>query len=313
MYSCGRVRISLVFRSVELHLPPRSLGWDYGTIEIQKATSRPEDLPASLHGLRLKLRTSINRGKMYFASENEGQMHWQGKRDQPVRLAVQQRYRSCLVLEFRKNRLGLDQTPAFAVLWLQNVIDEQEQAISLPVFRADGSNLKRAESNFSCDVGQQIGSIAVTLKLWRGMGRYHRRLAGNNPNVKDVMEILDTAMDNREVQSTMAERGGTDDDSSSSDSSDSEEDSGKASGFRKELKATFSGDKGAEEMGNNPLKDFQEYNDHSEQLHRHHRGLMQWKGARTAKWMKTRLEDGKDKIANSLKHHDRNPGIETEV
>ncbi|KAL8679384.1 MAG: hypothetical protein Q9186_004319 [Xanthomendoza sp. 1 TL-2023] len=291
----------------------RSLGWDYGTIEIQEVTSRSDDLPASLHGLRLKLRTSINRGKMYLASENEGQMHWHGKKDQPVRLAVQQRYRSCLVIEFRKNKLGLDQTPAFAVLWLQDVTDELEQAISLPVFGGDGSNLKRAESNYSCDVGRQIGSIAVTMKLWRGLGRYHRRLAGNNPNVKDVMETLDTAMDSREVQSTMAEGDSSDEDSSSSDSSDSEEDSQKASGFRKELKATFSGGKGAEDMGNNPLKEFQEYNDHSDQLHRHHRGLMQWKGARTAKWMKTRLEDGKDKIANSLKHHDRNPGIETEV
>lgn len=336
MCSYGRVRISLVFRSVQLHLSPSSLGWDYGTIEVATCFSRSDELPASLHDLRLKLRTSISRGKMHRSGDDGREIHWQGKKDKPIRLAVQQRYRSCLVIEFRKNRLGLDQTPAFAVLWLQNVIDEQKQSITLPLFGGNGGDLKRAESNYSCDLGEPIGSVAVTLKFWRGLGRYHHRLAKHNGNVHDVLEVLNTAMDNREVQNTMAETNEDDsEDGSSSDSSDPDGESTKGSGgFRSELKARFSGDKGMEGKGNSPLKEFQEYNEHSDQLHRHHRGLMQWKvrqrsypscvgmslvgsrcsqGARTAKWMKTRIEDGKDKIANSLKHHDRNPGIETEV
>ncbi|KAL8849285.1 MAG: hypothetical protein Q9221_005755 [Calogaya cf. arnoldii] len=301
-----------------LHQPPSSLGWDYGTLEVTTCASASDKLPASLHELRLKLRTSIARGKMYRASDEDRQIHWQGKHDQPIRLAVQQRYRSCLVIEFRKNRLGLDQTPAFAVLWLQKVTDEQQQSITLPIYGGNGNDLERAESNYSCDLGEPLGSVTVTLKFWRGLGRYHHRLGKHNGNVRDVLEVLDTALDNREVQSTMAENDDNDsEESSSSDSSDSDEDSTKVSGgFRSQLKARFSGDKGMEGKGNSPLKEFQDYNEHSDQLHRHHRGLMQWKvrqGARTAKWMKTRIEDGKDKIANSLKHHDRNPGIETEV
>ncbi|KAL8729430.1 MAG: hypothetical protein Q9166_004739 [cf. Caloplaca sp. 2 TL-2023] len=80
-----------------------------------------------------------------------------------------------------------------------------------------------------------------------------------------------------EVQSTMAETGDDNEDSSTSDSTASEDDSGKASSIRKELKATFSGDKGTGAKGQSPLLEIQEYDDHSEQLHRHHRGLMQWK------------------------------------
>ncbi|KAL8790545.1 MAG: hypothetical protein Q9213_000567 [Squamulea squamosa] len=217
------------------------------------------------------------------------------------------------MIEFRRNRLGLDQTPAFAILWLQHVNDDQEQSLTLSVYGGNGADLKRAQSNYSCDLGEPIGSIVVTLKLVRGLGRYHRRLAKSHGNIGDVLEVLDTAMDSREVQNTMAETDDDSDDSLSSDPSDSEGDDSEGNGYRSGLKATFSGNKGVEDNGRSPLQGLQDYNDHSDQLHRRHRGLMQWKGARTAKWMKTRIEDGKDKIANSLKHHDKNPGVETEV
>ncbi|KAL9629298.1 MAG: hypothetical protein Q9204_005351 [Flavoplaca sp. TL-2023a] len=313
----GRIRISLVFRSVQLHLPPNLLGWDSGTIEVTDCASLSDKLPAALHKSRLKVRTSISRGKMRRASDGDGQIRWQGKRDGLVSLAVQQRYRSCLVIEFRINRLGRDQTPAFAVLWLQNVIDEQKQSTTLPVY---GGDLKQAESNYDCNLGKPMGSVMVTLRFRRGLGRCHHRLEKHNSNVHDVMEVLSTAMDNKEVQHSMGETGDNgSQDSSSSESSESSDSGGKSSshgGIRSEpseLKAKFSIDKGMESNSSSPLKEFREYSEHSDQLHRHHRGLMQWKGARTAKWMKTRIEDGKDKIANSLKHQDRNPGIETEV
>ncbi|KAL8765392.1 MAG: hypothetical protein Q9209_007519 [Squamulea sp. 1 TL-2023] len=276
----GRARISLVFRSVQLRLPPNLLGWDCGTIEITACATHPEQLSASLHELRLKLRTSVGRGKMYRAVDGGGQLRWQGKKNKPIRLAVQQRYRSCLVIEFRKNRLGLDQTPAFAILWLQHVNDEQKQSLTLSVFSGNRGDLERAQSNYFCDLGEPKGSIVVTLKLFRGLGRYHRRLAKSNDNVDDVLEVLDTAMDSREVQDSMAETDNNSDDSSSSESSNSERDDSKGNGFRSGLRATLGGDKGVEDKGHSPLQGLQDYDDHSEQLHRHHRGLMQWKVGR---------------------------------
>ncbi|KAL8977261.1 MAG: hypothetical protein Q9205_006897, partial [Flavoplaca limonia] len=259
----------------------RCTGWDYGTIEVIDCASLSDKLPAVLHKSRLKVRTSISRGKMHRAGDGDGQIRWQGKRDGLVSLAVQQRYRSCLVIEFRINRLGRDQTPAFAILWLQNVIDEQKQSMTLPVY---GGDLKQAESNYDCNLGEPTGSVMVTLRFRRGLGRCHHRLEKHNSNVHDVMEVLNTAMDNKEVQHSMGETGDNgSEDTSSSESSESSDSGGKSSthgGIRselRELKAKFSVDKGMESKSSSPLKEFREYSEHSDQLHRHHRGLMQWK------------------------------------
>lgn len=257
------------------------MGWDYGTLEVTACTSSPDEISTSLHDLRLKARTSINRGKMYRDEAVGGQLRWHGKKGRVLRLAVQRRYRSCLVLEFRKNRLGLDGTPAFAILWLQDIPDEQEKIIRLPIFSGSKSNLKRAESNYRCDLGEQLGTLAVTARFWRGVGRYHERLAKKDPNVQDVWEVLSTAMDNKEVSSAMLENGDTAEDSSSSESSDDESDAAQTGDFRNQVKSAFktkgtSGDRGDKE-GLAPIRQLQDYSDHSDQLHRHHRGLMQWK------------------------------------
>lgn len=143
-------------------------------------------------------------------------------------------------------------------------------------------------------------------------------------------------MDNKEVSNAMLESATTAEDSGSSDSSDSDSDEG--GGLRDQVKSALkgrvkSGDHGNEDRGLAPLRGIQEYNEHSEQLHRRHRGMMQWKvrscasravrmkiahspqsqGARTAKWMKTKITDGKEQMIESLKHHNRDPGIEKEV
>ncbi|KAL9590471.1 MAG: hypothetical protein Q9203_000750 [Teloschistes exilis] len=235
-----------------------------------------------------------------------------------VHLAVQQRYRSCLVIEFRKNRLGLDKTPAFAILWLPDIPDEEEHTSSLSVYGGDKANLKRAASNSECDLGEQIGSITITAKFRRGLSRYHKPLASGNPGVQDVLEVLDTAEDSKEVTASLANNDEWDDGDDTSTSSESEDNPDERYAFGESIKnklrgeSTLGGDDG-EGNGKSPLRQLKDYSDHSSQLHKHHRGLMQWKGARTAKWMKTKMTDGKDKIADSLKHHDRNPGIETEV
>lgn len=87
-------------------------------------------------------------------------------------------------------------------------------------------------------------------------------------------------MDNKEIRCTMLEDDDTVEDSSSSESSNSNSD--EAGGLRNHVKTAFKGrgkssEKGNEDGGLGPLRQIQEYNDHSEQLHRHHRGMMQWK------------------------------------
>ncbi|KAL6716458.1 hypothetical protein ACLMJK_006025 [Lecanora helva] len=319
----GKVRISLVFRSMQIKLPRELLGWDsYGTIEITSAVTS-KDLPHDLHGLRLKLRAGINRGKMYTAkSGDDSGSQWTGKHDRPVRLAVCKRYSSCLVVEFRKTNLGLDKTPAFAILWLKDIPDDEQRTVTLAVWRGDSEKLKRAETNcLTGEMGERAGTIEVPLRLHRGLGTYHQRLASHSPRLQDVFEVLSTANDNQELHTSII-----DDDTSSSSDSDSSSDEQKnpkraASSLKKKLSGNNdnpSDTDGADDDNNGakhsgPIEGLKDYKKHSKQLHRRHRGLMQWKVARTGDYVKTKVEHGRDHVMDGFKHHDREPGIETEV
>ena len=110
----GRVRISMVWRSVALQLPPNLRGWDYGTLEIKGAVRPKGQLQENLKHDRIKIRTNLSRTKMH---PHNGQ--WQSKRkdaDESAFLAVRERYSSAMVIEFRKTSIGADKTPAFGVL-----------------------------------------------------------------------------------------------------------------------------------------------------------------------------------------------------
>ncbi|KAI9880283.1 MAG: hypothetical protein M1830_004402 [Pleopsidium flavum] len=301
----GRARISMVFRSIQLQAPKELLGWDYGTLEVTGPITS-NDLPSSLRGLRLKLRTAIGKGKMTATGDGT----WTGKKDRKVRIAVRKRYCSCLVIEFRKNvSLAFDKTPAFAVFWLKDIPDDEERTLTLPVWTGD-TTMKRAEANCAGDLGGKAGHINLPLKFWHGLSGYHKNLASKNRNMQNVFEILDTANDNKEIRDEMA---GSDDDDDANNSSDSDNDNDGA-GLSRSSKDSNGHDKQNQVDGSRgPWDQIKDYKDHSEQLHRHHRGLMQWKGARTAKWVKTKVLHGRDHVLDKVKHHERDPGIETEV
>ena len=217
---------------------------------------------------------------------------WTTKRNRQVRLGVRKRYCSCLVIEFRKNSLGPDKTSAFAVLWLKDIPDEEDMTVSIPVWKGH-SNLKRAETCCVNDLGEKVGSLDVPLRFLRGLSGYHKSLASDSPNLQSVFEVLAIADDNQEI-----EIDSDGDDSNSSSSSSEDEDDGK-------------GEKDNGKRG--PIDTIKEYSRHHDQLKRTQRGVMQFKGARTADWMKTKLQHGKDHLTGQFKHHDREPGVETEI
>lgn len=302
----GRVRISMVFRSIRLQAPKELLGWDsYGTLEITGPITS-KDISSDLRSLRMKVRTTVNRGKMYSSTTDTGNgSQWTGKHERLVRVAVRKRYCSCVVIEFRKNNLGLDKTPAFAVLWLKDIPDEEERTVTLTVWKNDSDALKRGQSNCHDDLGEQMGTIEVPVKFYRGLGAYHYKLASKSPNLSDVFEVLDTASDNQEVHLAMSDEESTD----SSDSSDSDDEDHHHHHHKNHQSSTD----GAEDRGGGPIDQIKDYKVHSKQLHRRHRGLMQWKGVRTANYLKTKVQHGKDHLTDRFKHHERDPGIETEV
>ena len=141
----GRVRISLLFRSIETRLPPQQLGWDVGTFIF---ASDRIDAPGYNHHARIKLRTGGSIGKIGRASchamKDEGKdgYYWdlaqnrkqsEDQKGERIKLPVKYRYRSPVVFEFHTaNKRKPD---AYAVLWLNTLIDNEDVDIELPIWR----------------------------------------------------------------------------------------------------------------------------------------------------------------------------------
>ncbi|TKA60971.1 hypothetical protein B0A49_12067 [Cryomyces minteri] len=311
----GRCRVSVVFRSVQLQAPKELLGWDWGTLEISPQ-AHSSDLAHDLRGLRIKLRTSLQRGKMHYVKEGND-AKWASRHDRPIHLAVRKRYCSSLVVEFRSHSALLDKTPAFAVLWLKDIPDNEEKTVTLTVWKGD---LKRAETRCVQECGQKAGTIELRVTFWSGLSGYHSKLASKDRNLADVMEVLDTANDS-EMKEEADDRSG-----SSSDSSDSSDDDDGNDGKRLFKKSASNGssngggktaDSTDDELATSgkrgPIETFKDFRKHNKQLNRRHRGLMQWKGARTVQWAKHKLEHGEQHVSNLFRHGERDTGVETEV
>lgn len=271
---------------------------------------------------------------------------WTSRRATPLRLPLRKRYSAPLIFEFRATKFLLpDTSPAFAILWLQNIPDEESIDLTLPIFRGD---LKRAELNVLPEEqnGTKVGELNVTVHFYRGLGSWHGGLAKKNADVATVMECLVTARDNGLLgehgclvgdSEWLAQRDDkrgrgshhhhglhhahNDEHPASSDSgSDSEGTNGTADG------ASIDGADGSASIAkadhenassskspSGIINEIKEYKRHKEQLHRRHRGIMQWQGPRTVKWMKSKAEHVGEKIGGIFEHSEREPGVETEV
>lgn len=346
----GRARISMVFRSVETRMPKELMGWDYGTLEIKAPVKAKGQLGDGMAAHRIKLRSNLARAKM---QADDGQ--WAPKKDkESVFLAFRKRYSASLVVEFRKSTIGPDSTAGFAVFWLKDIPDEEEKTITLKVWKGSKSALKKATT--CCDYEgledneEALGEIEVCMKFWRGLSGYHKRFANKSKtsDVLNVMEVLDTANEEKE-HDDMAD--GTSDESDDSDSDDdaakdngndtdhnsdhatkkalqrslgtnkdtpSSSDAGStysASGtsLKGKLKGLVDRHNKSDDGSRGVVNQAKDYKDHHKQLHRKHRGIMQWKGARTAEWMGEKMRLGRGKVEGVFEHQERTTGVETEV
>ncbi|EPS38137.1 hypothetical protein H072_8155 [Dactylellina haptotyla CBS 200.50] len=292
----GRVRISMVWRSLSCKLPKQMLGWDVGTLVVEPKITGSDDLPEEVRGCsRISMRTNFGKkGKIPASKDGSGKGAWEQQKQ--VNLPIKQRYSSNVLFEFRKNKIGTDSTVAFAVVWLQDITDDEDCEVELPVWENDGENLVRAEQNFDEEYGKKLGTIKVNMKFWPGLSGYHLSLAKKDEQMKGVMDILDSATEGKELRDEVS--GDGDDSSSESDSSSSDEE--------------------LEESGNRGVvEDFKEYKKNRKELHRHHRGLMQWKAIRGMNWAKDQVKDTTkgvvQKITTRDSHQQEKNRIETEV
>jgi hypothetical protein len=307
----GRMRISMVWRSVQLQAPPEALGWELGTLEV-KPEIESLNLPEGLGSMRLKLSTNLGSGKMYKSKQHTG---WSSHRHRSHWLAVQKRYSTCLSIRFRDKKMVGGNNAAFAILWLRDIPDEEEREIELPVWKG---NFKRAIACSLEEPGENIGSIKLTLRFWSGLGQAHSRWANNDPDLRNVVEVLETARDNldehkagekagvvRTESDADSDAGRDDVDSSTDDDSDNEHRNGNT-------KEDTDNDN-AHRDSHGLIDHYRERRRDQKAEHRRHRGVMQFRIPRTARWAMHKGERVQDKVAGIFKHHTREPGVETEV
>jgi hypothetical protein len=301
----GRIRLSLVWRSIQLQASPEAIGWEYGTLEVKSPISQAR-VPEELKSLKIKLHSDLGSGKMYPSKQGYG---WSTKNDQSLKLPVHKRYSSCLAFEFRKHGTLHHSTHYFAVFWLRNMPDEEDHEVEIEIYKGD---LERARKNALPEPGEHVGTMKVTLAFWQGLGAAHSKWAGKDQNVRDVAEVLEAARDNLDEIRNEEEAGVID--ANATDSSSEDE---------------VSDDDGDSQV-DGPVGKAKEFKKHHEGLNRRHRGLMQWKVSllgsalltndadrlqlpRTAQWAAHKADHAESRLSGLFKHHTRQSGIETEA
>jgi hypothetical protein len=318
----GRARVSVVFRSVELQLPKELAGWDYGTLEIKSPIST-QGLPADLRSHRIKLYSRIAKAKM-IAENNEWKFKNNKKSDF---IAFSKRYSAALVLEVRKAKMGQDSTPGFGVFWLKDIPDEEEKTVTMKIWKGGKDNVKRATTcaDYDGNGEEPLGEVQITMKFWRGLSGYHKSYAqkSKTQDMKNVMEALDTVNDEQcDDDNIMSEDDSsdpdTDDETSKKLKSHTNQDSSEGSDdglFDKAKKVASSilGENDSEDGERGMRGQVRDYKENRKQLHRQHRGIMQWRAARNAHGAFDKVRQKRNQVASIFHHSEKNSGIETEV
>jgi hypothetical protein len=155
----GRIRISLLFRSVETRLPPNMLGWEVGTFEFM--SNRILGLNYQSH-TKLKLRTGgstgvIPRNKCIKLDEGDG-VYWDlATKDgnYNIKLPVKHRYRSPVVFEF--HTAGKRGAAAYALIWLHHLTDNETVDIDIPIWTTKNGN--RLTQNYVTEVNYKAKEV----------------------------------------------------------------------------------------------------------------------------------------------------------
>jgi len=191
----GQIRISLLFRSVDLKLPPQLLGWEVGTFEFTSGKiTAALDKPA-----KLKFRTGGSIGKIPRKNCRTSDMsgvEWStslgSKNSRDLRLPVRHRYMSpiCIDIFTSSNSRKPD---AHAMIWLDKLIDNERTTVTIPIWTTNNS--KRLSQNYiekpddhpDLEV-KEIGTMSFEARFRPGMDYDHRRFATDN----DSREAFET-------------------------------------------------------------------------------------------------------------------------
>ncbi|KAF8578018.1 hypothetical protein K439DRAFT_1363416 [Ramaria rubella] len=176
----GRMSVSVLFRSVNVQLSENRLGWDTATAMIlapisMSINSDEADFRRQMKKLTISTTDSRERIPSSVGVVEDGAVLW--KIDQ-LRLPVYNRYSSSLTFEIGGGSIPGSRNPdALAILWLQELVDDQETDVEIPV--VVGKDLRQLRQNVLNDYTAStheykvIGHIKTRMKLDSGLDEDH--------------------------------------------------------------------------------------------------------------------------------------------
>lgn len=179
----GRASVSVLFRSFKVDMPKELRGWDTGTIHILSDVKIEVDKSHAdkLEGDRLVIGNTESTSKVPAkVSTKEGSsIVWVV--DPSIRLPVYSRYQSAVHFNVGGGGMLNGGPGAFASLWLQDIPDDEECRIRIPLVHAEKA--KQLRQNYINDVTEQthkfqrIGYLTCKVMLDSGLDADHEQVS----------------------------------------------------------------------------------------------------------------------------------------
>jgi Ca2+-dependent lipid-binding protein len=175
----GRIRVSMIFRSIKMQLEESLLGYSVGSFVF----TSPITCTGSMNTNALKLRTSGSSRIIKNRSKSEeGLYTWMLQTPRDV-LPVHFRYLSPVVLEFVGSGLTekfgstpIGKSKHYTVLWLSKLVDNKEQSFKLPIYKTNNPNrltqndISEADDTMALE---QVGEVSFQGRFKAGIDEAH--------------------------------------------------------------------------------------------------------------------------------------------
>lgn len=286
----GKIRVSLLFRSIDTKLPKQLLGSDIGEVEIVSKVIAADGITDKEVRSADYITFSVPLASKRAFKDADG-AGWRAGGRRGLRLGVRGRHCVPCVLYFRRDsKLRRGKTLAVAVLWLKDVVDDEDVVVRLEVVQT--GDVEGFVQNCGGREGRGVGFVEVVVRFHRGVGaKAHRRAAEGERDFADVVDaemcvVRDEAVESSEEEEEDEEEG------TSGEESEEGEETHPVKGLKKR---------------------FGKRREVQRELHRRERGVMQWKGARTLAWVGKGVKDAGKGVKGHFKMEPRRPNVETEV
>lgn len=175
----GRIRVSMIFRSMRMKLEESLLGYSVGSFVF----TSPITATGDVYSNKIKLRTSGSQRSIKTSTKSDNGHTWELEKHKEDTLPVHYRYLSPVVLEFvggglsEKIKGPLGKSKHYAVLWLSQLVDNEVKHFTLPVYKTNNPDrltqnvVKESDKTMELE---KVGEVSFTGKFKAGIDESHK-------------------------------------------------------------------------------------------------------------------------------------------